>query len=212
MNETGDDTTTGTARTLIDVGRRLFAEHGYEGTSVRQLTAEAGANLGAITYHFGSKRALYDAVVGSVVTPLAGRLEEVVSGDTSALDRVEEVVRTYFAYLAENPDMPKLMLQELALGGLPTMALGQPMSRVHGALAKLVKAGQSSGEIRRGDAAVMAVFMMSVPVHLAVVQAPLRAFAGVEVGGGSGRRRAVELAVTFVRRGLATDAAEAERT
>lgn len=179
---------------------------------MRQLTAEAGANLGAVTYHFGSKRALYDAVVGSVVTPLAERLESVVSGEASALDRVEEVVRTYFAYLGENPDMPKLMLQELALGGLPTMALGRPMSRVHGALSKLVKAGQSSGEIRRGDASVMAVFMMSVPVHLAVVQAPLRAFAGVEVGGGAGRRRAVELAVTFVRRGLATDAAEAERT
>jgi AcrR family transcriptional regulator len=194
-----------TAAALIAVGRRLFALHGYDGTSVRQLTAEAGANLGAITYHFGSKRELYDCVVASVVTPLAERLEGVVAGGGSALSRVAEVVRAYFAHLAANRDMPRLMLQELALGGVPSAALGVPMSRVLGALTRLVVEGQESGEIRSGEAQVMAVFMMSVPVHLAVIEVPLRAFGGVDLRPGAARDRAVELTVEFVRRGLAAE-------
>jgi TetR/AcrR family transcriptional regulator len=207
MKQIGTSDGKSTAAALLGVGRRLFAEHGYEGTSVRQLTAEAGVNLGAVTYHFGSKRELYDAVVGAVMSPLAERLESVVSAGGAVLDRVEQVVRTYFGYLAENPDMPKLMLQELALGGLPSMALGRPMSRAHGALTKLVREGQERGEIPAGDAPVMAVFMMSVPVHLAVVQGPLRTFAGVDVGGAAGRQRALELAAAFVRRGLSAESA-----
>jgi AcrR family transcriptional regulator len=53
----------GTAAALLEAGRVLFAERGYEGASVRAITAHACANLGAITYHFGSKRDLYDRVV-----------------------------------------------------------------------------------------------------------------------------------------------------
>src|SRR5215208_759703 len=140
MNQTAA-TATGTAETLVEAARRLFAQHGYEGTSVRAITAEAGANLGAITYHFGSKRELYDRVVGSVVGPLADRLEAVVRSGGRVLDRVETVVRTYFTYLAENPDMPRLMMQELVLGGVASAAVGGLMSRVHGALQALVREG-----------------------------------------------------------------------
>ena len=192
----------GTADTLVDVARRLFAELGYEGTSVRAITAEARANLGAITYHFGSKRELYDRVVGSVVAPLAERVEAVVRGSGPVLDRVEAVVRTYFTYLAENPDMPRLMMQELVLGGLPSAAVGGPLSRVHRALSGLIVEGQASGEVRSGEAAVLAVFIISVPVHLALVQVPLRAFIGVDLRQGEMRERTIEYACGFVRAGL----------
>ena len=40
---------------LLRVAERLFAEHGFDGVSVRQLTAAAGVNLAAVNYHFGSK-------------------------------------------------------------------------------------------------------------------------------------------------------------
>src|SRR5687767_5796966 len=193
----------GTADTLVDVARRLFAELGYEGTSVRAITAEAGANLGAITYHFGSKRELYDRVVGSVVAPLAERVEAVVRARGSVLDRVEAVVRTYFTYLAENPDMPRLMMQELVLGGVPSAAVGGPLSRVHGALRGLIAEGQASGEVRAGEAGVLAVFIISIPVHLAVVQVPLRAFTGVDLRQADARERAIGYASGFVRAGLA---------
>ncbi|MBL4689819.1 MAG: helix-turn-helix transcriptional regulator [Nannocystaceae bacterium] len=52
------------ADTLLHAGARLFAQRGYEGASVRAICEAAGANVNAISYHFGGKQGLYDAVLG----------------------------------------------------------------------------------------------------------------------------------------------------
>lgn len=48
---------------ILDAAERLFMSHGYEGTSMRQITSEAGVNLAAVNYHFGSKEALMQEVL-----------------------------------------------------------------------------------------------------------------------------------------------------
>src|SRR3954447_24324365 len=48
---------------LLDTAERLFAEHGYQATTMRAVTTEAAANIAAVNYHFGSKQALLEAVV-----------------------------------------------------------------------------------------------------------------------------------------------------
>jgi AcrR family transcriptional regulator len=48
---------------ILDAAERLFAEGGFEGTSLRQITAAAQANLAAVNYHFRSKDALIEALV-----------------------------------------------------------------------------------------------------------------------------------------------------
>jgi AcrR family transcriptional regulator len=52
----------GTRDRLLDTAERLFADHGFAGTSAREITAAARVNLGAINYHFQSKKGLYVAV------------------------------------------------------------------------------------------------------------------------------------------------------
>src|SRR5881398_3294347 len=47
---------------ILDAAEELFMLHGFEGTSMRLLTAKAGVNLAAVNYHFGSKDALIEAV------------------------------------------------------------------------------------------------------------------------------------------------------
>ena len=48
-----------TKKRLLDAAEQLFAEKGFEGTSVRQLTAMANCNIAAVNYHFGGKEQLY---------------------------------------------------------------------------------------------------------------------------------------------------------
>ena len=57
--------------------------HGFEGTSMRQLTAKAGANLAAVNYHFGSKDALIEAV-------FRRRLDPMNTARIAELDRLEK--------------------------------------------------------------------------------------------------------------------------
>ncbi len=48
-----------TTQRLLDTAERLFGKHGYDGIGMRALAQKARVNLGAATYHYGSKKALY---------------------------------------------------------------------------------------------------------------------------------------------------------
>ena len=120
-----------TAAALIDAARKLFALHGFDGASVRAITARAGANLGAITYHFGSKQALYESVIASVIGPSHQWLAEAARGEGPPLDRLDAVVRTFFEFLYENADLPRLMLQQLSSSRpIPEVALRTMQSNI----------------------------------------------------------------------------------
>jgi AcrR family transcriptional regulator len=60
----------GTRERILDTAERLFAEHGYSGTSLRSIIAAAGVNLAAVHYHFRSKEALLDAVLTRRIEPV----------------------------------------------------------------------------------------------------------------------------------------------
>lgn len=59
-----------TKNAILDTAERLFAGNGFEATSLRQITAEAHANLGAVNYHFKSKDALILAVLSRMFQPV----------------------------------------------------------------------------------------------------------------------------------------------
>jgi AcrR family transcriptional regulator len=92
---------------ILDAAEELFMQHGFEGTSMRQLTARAGVNLAAVNYHFGSKDALIEAVFRRRLDPMnAARL--------AALERLEHpsaesIIRAFIG--------PSLRLIEDAKGG-----------------------------------------------------------------------------------------------
>jgi AcrR family transcriptional regulator len=55
---------------ILDAAEGLFMEHGFEATSLRQITAAAGANLAAVNYHFGSKDELFETVLTRRLDPM----------------------------------------------------------------------------------------------------------------------------------------------
>lgn len=69
-----------TRERLLDVAERLFAEHGFDAVSLRAITTEAGANLAAVNYYFGSKEALIEAVVARFVEPVNRKRIELLDG------------------------------------------------------------------------------------------------------------------------------------
>jgi AcrR family transcriptional regulator len=85
-----------TADRLLDTAERLFGELGYDGVGMRELAAEAKVNLGAATYHFGSKKALYLETFLRRFRPAnAERLRLLREAEAQAQDqplKVEEIV------------------------------------------------------------------------------------------------------------------------
>jgi AcrR family transcriptional regulator len=124
-----------TKRKLLDTAERMFAEQGYGAVSLRQIIAEAGVNLAAIHYHFGSKQELLDEVILRKAGPMnrdrlarLDRLEAPPGGPP-----VEQVLEAFLMPMAEaagqNPEFCKLMGRMQAEGILTEVVLRnfQPM-------------------------------------------------------------------------------------
>jgi AcrR family transcriptional regulator len=62
--------TNDTKEQILNVAERLFAERGFAGTTLRNVVSEAGVNLAAVHYHFGSKEELFRAVVARFARPV----------------------------------------------------------------------------------------------------------------------------------------------
>ena len=100
-----------TKTALVLAAGELFAEHGFEGTSVRAIAEKAGANVAAINYHFGSKEGLYLQTLLHVVHCDTGRpMLAAVAGERSSVEEVAAAIRQAaldtFAKLS-SPDRPQ---------------------------------------------------------------------------------------------------------
>ena len=71
---------------LINSGIRLFAENGYKGVSVRELCADAEANVAAIQYHFGGKKGLYQAIFETTLDEDEARFRESMNNINTVID------------------------------------------------------------------------------------------------------------------------------
>ncbi len=85
-----------TRERLLDTAERLFAERGFAGTSVREITDAAAANLGAVNYYFQSKENLYTEVFARRVAQLREPVAA-VARETGAIarERPDEVFRSF---------------------------------------------------------------------------------------------------------------------
>ena len=70
-----------TREQLLSVARRLFAHQGYDATSIEAVLREAGTSRGALYHHFGSKEALFEAVLEEVEADIATRVSAAADGE-----------------------------------------------------------------------------------------------------------------------------------
>jgi AcrR family transcriptional regulator len=85
---------------ILNAAERLFARDGFEATSLRAITAEAGVNLAAVNYHFQSKEALVQAVIGRRMGPVnAQRLSLLDAHEAEAGDAPVPLEKIIDAFL-----------------------------------------------------------------------------------------------------------------
>lgn len=94
---------------ILDAAEKLFAEQGFDRTSLREITAAAKVNLAAVNYHFQSKEALIAAVVTRRMGPLnAARLEALERLENEAKGKplgVEKILEAFLLPVLAHPDI-----------------------------------------------------------------------------------------------------------
>jgi AcrR family transcriptional regulator len=199
---------------LIEAARQLFARDGFDAASVRDITARARANLGAITYHFGTKEALYHAVIERFATPIADQIAAISLESGPPLERMAKAMRAFMDHIWRHPEMPRLVLRELA----SDRPLPEPVARVirrnMESFSRIVVDGQADGSIRAGEPHLMAMSIAGQPLFLALAGRAIRTAIGTDPGDPAIRSLIAEHVVTNMKRALANPgraAAEPQR-
>lgn len=105
-------------REILDVAARLFAAHGYEGTSVRQISEEVGLGAGALYHHIGSKEDLLADIHREFVGAIVGELRSIVAADLPPRDGLVAAGRLMTRYLHRYHDhMTAFFAEHRHLGG-----------------------------------------------------------------------------------------------
>lgn len=77
---------------IIQTAAAQFAEKGYNGVSIRDITQKAGVNLGAITYHFGGKEGLFTTIMSQKRKPLMRIMEQALHSELGPREKLEYIM------------------------------------------------------------------------------------------------------------------------
>ena len=88
---------------LIEVGRRVFAEKGYEATSVEEIASRAKVSKPIVYEHFGGKEGLYAVVVDREMEYVIGVISEALSAG-SPRERAEQSALAFLTWVKDRPD------------------------------------------------------------------------------------------------------------
>ncbi|EWT01586.1 TetR family transcriptional regulator [Intrasporangium oryzae NRRL B-24470] len=128
---------------LVQVGRKLFAEKGFEATSVEEIASQAKVSKPVVYEHFGGKEGLYAVVVDREIQALLGGISEALDEGQGARVLLERATLALLDYIESDTDGFRILVRDSPAGqstGSFASVLGDVASQVEHLLAAEFKA------------------------------------------------------------------------
>ncbi len=158
MPQTPSAKSSETVTRIIAAAKDVFAEEGYAGARVDEIARRAGVNKAALYYHIGDKEALYAEAIHDVIGATSRKIAEEIARIADPEEKLRTYVRSLTETISRNPQLPRIMMRELASGGqhLPEVFF-QDIALVFNTITGIIEDGVRSG-----------VFVETIPllVHL----------------------------------------------
>jgi AcrR family transcriptional regulator len=97
---------------LLDVGRKLFAEKGFEGTSVEEIAAKAQVSKPVVYEHFGGKEGLYAVVVDREIRSLLESVTQSLTADGTPRYLLEQAALALLDYIETSTDGFRILVRD----------------------------------------------------------------------------------------------------
>jgi AcrR family transcriptional regulator len=136
---------------VIDVAEKLFAEKGFEGTSVRDIAREANGNVSMVSYYFGSKENLLQAVVERKHEDIKGHILNIINNnDFTHLQKMNVVIDEVLDNLIDHQNFHKLLVREEMLNrdGKTYAMLHSFKQKNLAMIEQIIQGGIDSGEFK----------------------------------------------------------------
>lgn len=151
----GDPPGRSTRDAILIEARRLFAENGFDGTSLNDIAEAVGIRRPSLLYHFPSKEEIYREVFNTALFEWTQRVEAAGSDSGSGLegwDQVEYVITAGFRFFQENPEFVRIARREALDKSSPLgIDLGQALRPLFERAANYFDREMGAGHIRKFD-------------------------------------------------------------
>lgn len=137
-----------TAQRILDVAEELFAERGFEGTTLRDIALEVPLQPPSLYNHFETKEEIYEAVLARAFDPLLGRLRH-VAADGTILPDDSVIASAMLTMLSERRAVPKLLYRELLSGERTTRSARRWLKQLAEATFSLPREGDTADRYAR---------------------------------------------------------------
>jgi len=161
---------------IIEAAEKLFATNGFEGTSVRDIAQEAGVNLAMISYYFGSKEKLLEALFDCRSSNIVVQLETVLqNANMEPLLKIYHLIDTVVEKVFTQQYFHKIMVREqmthhLQKGAIADM-IHKTKKRNQEMVRQLIQEGQKKGVFKKNiDVPLMLVTLFGTANQLVTTQ------------------------------------------
>jgi AcrR family transcriptional regulator len=165
---------------IMETAERLFAERGFDGISVRDIADEAGINVAMISYYFGSKDKLMEALFEWRVGNIKIRVESLMQDDSiSPLQKVYMLIDEHIERVMHKQSFYKIMVGVLATNKNPSILKAANTVKIRNAevVNELIKDGQKKGIFKKKvDTVLMIATMVGTVSQMMMSQDYYREF------------------------------------
>ncbi len=132
---------------ILLVAEKLFSEHGFDGTSVRDIAKEANINIAMISYYFGSKEKMLEALIVNRISGLQLQIENLYKEDLSPFEKIDRLIELYITRINKNCGMYQIIHFEITSKkrDINYEAFNEVKRYNLGILKNIIEEGQSQG-------------------------------------------------------------------
>jgi AcrR family transcriptional regulator len=94
---------------ILHVAEALFAEKGFDGTSIRDIAKEAKINIAMVSYYFGSKEQLLESIIISRASDIKLQLDNLIQEEVSPIDKIDKLIELYINRINSNRCIYKIL-------------------------------------------------------------------------------------------------------
>jgi AcrR family transcriptional regulator len=156
---------------ILIAAEGLFAERGFEATTVRDIAAVVGVNLAMIHYYFGNKEGLYRAIFEEKLAEIQRIFATASSDDGSCRERLERFIRAYAHYLCTHTNLARIIQREMLNRGPIFQELFRPQTaRNYQMLRSIINEGVERGEFRAVNVDMAPISLIGMIVFFMIAQ------------------------------------------
>lgn len=145
-----------TKRKIFETSMKLFAEKGYDATSIEEITATVGVAKGTLYYHFSSKEEIFNFLVEEGMKLLQNSIDIKTAKLTNYIDKLKAIVLIQIKIVVKYEDLITILLSQFYGNEARNQKCKKHIYEYINTIEQIVKEGMEAKQIKKGDAKVVA--------------------------------------------------------